>query len=289
MLTVRAPAKINLTLEVLGKRPDGFHEIRSVIQTIKLYDELLFEAAPQTQYITDLSDWESGKSLIVKAAALIRKTAKITQDVRIKVTKRIPLVSGLGGDSSDAAATLNGLNRLWELGLTGEKLQGIAEQLGSDVPFFISGGTALMAGKGEKITPLPPPEPTWIVLIIPAVPRIPDKTSRLYSSLWESQYTEGTYTANLVKSLQEKKKIEPDLLFNTFENVAFDPCKSSIGFATELYIYRSHIMKIGAPNLHLAGSGPSLFSLVKDKAAAEDLATRLKNQGMEAYALETAG
>jgi 4-diphosphocytidyl-2-C-methyl-D-erythritol kinase len=87
----------------------------------------------------------------------------------------------------------------------------------------------------------------------------------------------------LVRSLQEKKKIEPDLLFNTFENIAFDPCKSNIGFTAELYVYRSHILKIGAPNLHLAGSGPSLFSLVKDKTSGESLAARLKNQGMEVY------
>jgi 4-diphosphocytidyl-2-C-methyl-D-erythritol kinase len=283
MLTVRAPAKINLTLEVLRKRPDGFHDIRSVIQTVSLYDELFFEPATQTEYIADLSGWDGEKSLVAKTVALVRETAKITQGVRINVTKRIPLVSGLGGDSSDAAATLKGLNRLWGLDLTDERLRQLAEQLGSDVPFFINGGTALMEGRGENISPLPPPEPAWIVLIIPAVPRIPDKTARLYASLWESQYTDGIYSTRLVTSLQEKKRLEPDLLFNTFENVAFDPCMSSIGFAAELYVYRSHIMKIGAPNLHLAGSGPSLFSLVKDKASGENLATRLKNQGMEVY------
>jgi len=278
MLTVPAPAKLNLTLEVLARRPDGYHEIRSVFQTINLGDTLHFQPGREITFKSSLPGWTPEKSLIARAASLLKETSGCPQGVTIEVDNRIPLVSGLGGDSSDAAATLRGLNKLWELGLSKEKLLELAAKLGSDVAFFLYGGTALAEGRGEIITPLPHLPHRWVVLVVPNVPRLPEKTKRLYASLKTSHYTDGQITQQLVAELREGR--EPTILFNTFENVAFTRFPG-------LKVYRDHILKIGAPHVHLAGSGPTLFTLLKDKAQAEDLYTRCQQQNMDTYLVDT--
>ena len=128
MLTVLAPAKVNLTLEVLGKRPDGFHEIRSVLQAVNLCDRLDFSPGRGINVTCDMPGWSLEESLVHRAVALMREAAGTSRGVDIKIEKRIPLMSGLGGDSSDAAAVLRGLNTLWELNLPQERLLGMAAQ-----------------------------------------------------------------------------------------------------------------------------------------------------------------
>jgi len=278
MLTVLTPAKLNLTLEVLAKRPDGYHEIRSVIQTINLCDSLRFQLSQEVAFKSNLPDWTPEKSLVAKAVSLLQETTGGSKGVTIEVSKRIPLVSGLGGDSSNAAATLRGLNTLWALGLSQSKLLELAAQLGSDVAFFLYGGTALGEGRGEVIIPLPPLPHRWVVLVVPDVPRQPGKTKQLYASLKTSHYTDGQITERLVAALRAGR--EPPLLFNTFENVAF-------ARFSPLKVYREHIMKVGADNIHLAGSGPTLFTLLKDKTQAEELYIRCQQQNMETYLVET--
>jgi len=227
---------------------------------------------------SDMPDWTAEESLVSRATSLLRGTTGCSKGAIIEVNKRIPLVSGLGGDSSDAAAALRGLNELWESGLSLEKLLELAVQLGSDVAFFLYGGTALVEGRGEMVTPLPPLPHRWVVLIVPDVPRLPEKTKQLYASLKTSHYTDGQITQKLVDELREGK--EPSTLFNTFENVAF-------ARFSKLKVYREHMLKIGAPSVHLAGSGPTLFTLLKDKARAEDLYIRCQQQGMETYLVGT--
>ncbi|MDP2729907.1 MAG: 4-(cytidine 5'-diphospho)-2-C-methyl-D-erythritol kinase [Dehalococcoidales bacterium] len=280
MLTLLAPAKINLTLEVLGKRQDGYHEIRSVIQTIGLCDSLRFQPSPDVTIKSDMPGWIAQESLVSRAVNLVRETTGCSRGVTIEVKKRIPLLSGLGGDSSDAAAVLRGLNRLWELNLPMEKLLQLAQQLGSDVSFFLYGGTALVEGRGEIVTPLPPLPHRWIVLAIPPVPRLPGKTKQLYESLQVYHFTVGRFTRNLVKELRAGKEVTPSLLVNTFENVALTRF-------SELKVARDHLIKMGAVAVHLAGSGPALFTLVKEKQKAEELYSLLQNQRMETYLAET--
>ena len=282
MLTVPAPAKLNLTLEVLGKRPDGYHEIRSVFQAISLCDSLKLQPGEQVTFRSDLPEWNPEKSLVAKAVSLLQEVAGSSRGVAIEIDKRIPLVSGLGGDSSDAAATLNGLNKLWALDLPREELLKFATQLGSDVAFFLQGGTALVQGRGETVTPLPPLPRMWVVLIVPDMLRLPEKTKQLYNRLNTSHYTDGQITERLAAEIREGRELTPSLLFNTFENVAFTRF-------SELSVYRSHIIKTGAPDVHLAGSGPTLFTLFKDKTEAEELHTRCQQQGMETYLVETMG
>ena len=280
MLTLKAPAKINLTLEVLGKRDDGYHEIRSVIQTISLCDSLSFQSGENLQFQSDSADWAAEESLVSRAASLLQEVTGCFKGATITVNKRIPLASGLGGDSSDAAAVLRGLNQLWELGLPWEKLAELAWQLGSDVAFFLYGGTALAEGRGEVVTPLPMLPHRWVVLAMPPVPRLPGKTKQLYESLQANHYTDGQVTQRLVDELKAGKEFEPSHLFNTFENVAFSRFPG-------LNMSRRHMVKIGASHVHLAGSGPALFALLKDKTQAEDLCNRLKTQRLEPYLAET--
>lgn len=280
MITIETPAKINLTLEVLGKHPDGFHEIRSVIQTISLCDILHLTEAKNVQIHSTSPGWLAEQSIIPKAVNLMKAITGYTGGIIIEVEKRIPLMAGLGGDSSDAAAVLRGFNELWRLGLSREQLLGLASQLGSDVAFFHYGGTALMAGRGEKITPLPSFPNHYVILVNPAVPRLSGKTAALYAKLQTSHYTDGRITEQLAADLKAGSEFNPVRLFNTFENVVFTR-------GAELTTYRSHIRKIGAPHVHLAGSGPALFILLQDKTRAEDLTVRLKNQGMETYLVET--
>jgi 4-diphosphocytidyl-2-C-methyl-D-erythritol kinase len=280
MLEIEAPAKINLTLEVLGKRPDGYHEIRSVIQTIHFYDSLQFTQSVDIQFKSDTSDWASEQSLVAKAIKLLQKTTGCIKGATIEIKKRIPLMSGLGGDSSDAVSILRGLNQLWELQLQQDKLLEMAQRLGSDMSFFLHGNTALIEGRGEKITPLPSMPHRWVILVIPNVPRLPGKTKRVYNMLQTSHYTDGKITERFVANLKSGREFTDSELFNTFENVIFTR-------NAELTTYRGHIHKIGAPNVHLAGTGPALFTLLEEKSQAEDLLTRLKNQGMETYLTET--
>ena len=280
MLTVLAPAKINLTLEVLGKRRDGFHEIRSVIQAINLCDSLRFRLSRNVVFKSSAPGWIPEESLVSKAAGLLQEAAGCDKGVIVEVDKRIPLMSGLGGDSSDAAAVLRGLNELWELGLSREALLELATQLGSDVAFFLYGGTALAEGRGEKVTPLRPLPHRWVVLVVPPVSRTPGKTKRLYDRLEDSHYSDGQITRRLAGQIEAGGEFAPSLLFNTFEKVAFtgDP---------ELEVYRSRILKTGATDVHLAGSGPALFTLLEDRAEAEGLHERIQQQGMDGYLTDT--
>ena len=280
MITVIAPAKINLTLEVLGKRPDGFHEIRSVMQTVALCDTLSFEVDDELTITCDMPGWLAGKSLVSQAVSLLQETTGYSKGVVVKIEKCIPLMSGLGGDSSDTAAVLRGLNELWQLGLSQKALRELAARLGSDVAFFLSGGTALAEGRGEAITPLPPLPEMWVLLVVPDVPIESGKTARMYQTLTASQYTDGGITEKLVDALKSGAEFNTSMLFNTFENIAFE------GFNIRR-VYVEHLLKLGAPHVHLVGSGPALFTMFKDEAQAEDLYTQCKDQGMEAHLVET--
>ena len=280
MLTIKAPAKLNLTLEVLGKRPDGFHEIRSVLQAIDLCDTLHFEAGEGISFRCDMEGWSAEESLVSKVAGLLQEATGNSQGAAIKIEKRIPLMSGLGGDSSDAAAVLRGLNGLWGLGLSREKLLETAAQLGSDVFFFLHGGTALVEGRGEKVTPLPSLPKMWVVLVGPDVPVKTGKTARMYAGLEAGHYTDGSITKKLVDTLHKGKRFSPSMLFNTFENIAFDDFNIR-------RTYVEHLIKLGAPHVHLTGSGPTLFTMFETKTQAEDLYNSCKNQGMDARLVST--
>ncbi len=280
MLTVLTPAKVNLTLEVLAKRTDGFHEIRSVIQTIGLCDQLCFSPNSRLVFRCDEPGWLAGKSLVPRAARWLKKASACRKGAIIDIHKKIPLLSGLAGDSSDAAAVLRGLSKLWSLSLPPGNLARLASELGSDVPFFLFGGTALAQGRGEMVSPLPPLPHMWLVLLVPDTTRPEGKTGQLYASLEPKHYTNGRVTEGLVALLTRGGGITQDNLFNVFESIADNSFDG-------LDDYRQRFLKAGAKSVHLAGSGPTLFTLTKAKAKAKKIYDRLQKQGLECYLTET--
>ena len=281
-LTLQAYAKINLTLEVLAKRPDGYHEISTIIQAISLADTLTFESSGSLDFRCDVSSLKTPDNLVLKAAKLLREATGCTKGAVIQLTKRIPIAAGLGSGSTDAAATLVGLNQLWELNLSLDKLTEPAAKLGSDVAFFLYGGTALAKGRGEQITPLPPAPEHWLVLLKPAIKHVPNKTAQLYSQLNPSHFTSGQFTEKLVAHLNHGGKVEDLFLFNVFEQVVFD-------FFPGLTEYRSSLLKAWARSVHLAGSGPTLFALARDKEHGDFILENIKSDGLEAYLVHTVG
>lgn len=280
MLEINAPAKINLTLEVLGKRPDGYHDIRSVVRTINLSDTLSFENSNSITISCNIPGWSAEKSLVSKAVVLVSKESGLLNGVILDIKKRIPLMSGLGGDSSDAAAVLKGLNVLWDLNLPPERIRDFAVDLGSDVFFFLEGGTALVEGRGERIKSLPSRLQMWVVVVVPGVPVEMGKTAAMYAALNQEHFTDGSITQKFVDMLAAGTEFDYSLIINTFENIAFKD------FSLRR-VYVEHLEKLGAPHVHLCGSGPALFTLFEDRSSAEELYTRCTNHGMEVYLAET--
>lgn len=274
MLTVYAPAKVNLVLEVLGKL-DDYHRISSIVQSIDLCDALNFELDEEVCFECDEPSLERD-NLVTRAATLLKASREYSLGVRIVLRKHIPWGVGLGGGSSDAAATLLALNELWRLGLSLSELVRLASELGSDVPFFIHKGTALVEGKGEKATPLPSLPSTHFVLLVPPLSRIPGKTKQMYDKLNTTHFTEGQFVQAALSSLRQGRIIDPARMFNVFEQVAF-------GFLPQLHKYRQTFEEAGAPGVHLAGSGPCLFAFFPVKEKADEVFSRLKRQGLECY------
>lgn len=275
-----APAKINLTLEVLGKRADGYHDIATIFQQVDLKDMLYFEEHQRLILECDYPALQSDDNIVLKAARLLQKETGSRRGALISVRKGVPVASGLGGGSSDAAATLRALNQLWGLDLSTEQLLPLAAGLGSDTAFFLHGGTALGGGRGEHITPLPPHPTSWVVLFRPPVDVPPNKTTRLYSSLDNSHFTQGRSTEEMADMLNRGEGISPSCFVNTFEKVAFTTYDGLEG-------YWQRFGELGADNIHLAGSGPTLFTIVRDNSQGEAIHQNLVKEGSEAYLVQT--
>ncbi|MBT4510618.1 MAG: 4-(cytidine 5'-diphospho)-2-C-methyl-D-erythritol kinase [Chloroflexi bacterium] len=284
MLTLSAYAKINLTLEVIAKRDDGYHEITSILQTIDLADMLSFEPAERIEFACPYPGSNNVDLLqepIQKAAYLLQSETGCTEGALIRLENvNIPRAAGLGSSSTGPATVLNGLNQLWALGLSRDELGAIASKIGSDTPFFIHGGTALAGGRGEKISLLPSPPKTWLVLLKPQIDPIPNKTASMYNSLKRHHFTSGELTQHLINELQQGNALHFQPLYNTFENTAYD-------FFAQLNEYRTRFLDAGAKSVHLAGAGPALFTLVENKSKGEALVNNLKGNGFEMYLTHT--
>lgn len=281
MLITLAPAKLNLTLEVLNKRSDGYHEIRSLVQTISLYDRLSFEIASEISFECTEQVLRTQDNLVLRAARLLQTTCNYKRGARIKLEKKIPWSAGLGGGSSDAAATLLTLNKIWNLRLQTSELMKLAAQLGSDVPFFIHKGTAVIEGKGEKVISLPlGSSPSWFVLLLPPLSSFIDKTKQAYARLKKQHFTTGQFTTEAAETWTKNGEINPALLFNVFNSVAFD-------IFPELDVYWKHFEQAAATNIYLAGSGPTLFTLAANRNSARAVHQQLGNQGITSYIVST--
>lgn len=277
---VRAPAKINWTLEVLGKRPDGYHEVRTILQTISLWDEITLFPADELLLHVNGATRSFRKSppeenLAYRAAALLRDRTGYDGGARITLQKNIPVAAGLGGGSSDAAAVLRGLRKLWEIEISDEELAAIAEELGSDVPFFLRGGAALASGRGEVLTPLPD-EPTRRLVIVWSPQAAPiDKTARMYAALSPKYYTNGSTTDRLAARLRAGEPVRDEDISNVFEALLpeIDPEAAAV-------FEPAAARDLGRP--HLCGSGPASFFLLKPDQKAEPLLDALQSLGLQA-------
>ena len=254
MLTLHAHAKLNLTLEVLGRRPDGFHETASIMQTLELADTVTLEPSESLEVTCSESGLDGPVNLAWQAADLLRRETEVESGARIAIDKHIPMSAGLGGGSSDAAATLVGLNSMWGLGLSNDRLRALAAELGSDVPFLIEGGTAIALGRGERVRSLPSSHLPWFVLAFPSSSR-PDKTAFMYRSITEEHFTRGGLTRKLEARIRNGGDIPPQLLFNAFDTVAR---------SVEPDVQRcwSDMHSAGAREIHVSGSGPTVYAAI---------------------------
>lgn len=272
-LTVFAPAKINLFLEVLGKRPDGYHELETVMQEVDLRDTLEMEEIEGGIELTctEPSIPKDENNLAWKAASLFQRKTGMGGGVRIHLEKRIPVGAGLGGGSSDAAGVLKGLNTLWERGLDQRELLEMAAQLGSDVPFFIYGGTALCKGRGELVYPLSVKNNFFYVILYP---EIIVTTSSVYKAL-KTGLTKSRKDVNFFLNALSSGDPESvgSLLFNRLEEVA-------LGLYPVLRKIRTLLESYGPCGVLLSGSGSAVYGLCNTKREAEGIKENLERQGM---------
>ena len=278
---VKAWAKINLTLEVLSRRADGYHEVRTVLQTISLCDVLRLEQAPTLELECSEPELAGKDNLVWQAAEALRLATGRDLAVSIYLQKEIPSAMGLGGGSSDAAATLKALNSFLNLGLSSSALRDTAASLGSDVPFFLTGGTSLGTGRGEIIALLPDMAGQEMVLLCPQDTQVtgPAKTARLYSMLTEDLFTNGSKTDGIVGALETGGPTE-EHLYNVFEGVA---PRAFPGYNKA----KEDFVEAGAPGVHLSGSGPALYSFVSSKEQQQQILSSLKSMGLRAYGIST--
>ena len=271
MVTVEANAKINLTLDILGKRPDGFHEVAMVMQTIGLHDTLVMEKTERDIELSINVPWLKAdeKNLAWRAAELIRQEYGLEGGVRIELTKRIPVAAGLAGGSADAAAVLKGMNDLYGLQLDEEKLCELGARLGSDIPFCIMGGTMLATGRGEVLTRLSDMPETWVVL---AKPRISVSTAWAYQN-YDEQGAERHPDNEAIKQAiaRGNRKAVAGLLCNVLESV-------TIKKYDVIAEYKQMMLDKGAMASMMSGSGPTVFGLAKNREQAESIADVLRQE-----------
>jgi 4-diphosphocytidyl-2-C-methyl-D-erythritol kinase len=247
---LRAPAKINLGLEITGKRPDGYHEIITILQAIDLCDEIELTPAEHFNYQPD-SRIPASDDLILRALDLVRERFGLTLRARLRVVKRIPISAGLGGGSSDAGTLLAAIGEL--AGIPQSDLLVAAAELGSDVPFFVHGGTALATGTGTDLEPLPAPAvPLMLVLVVPDV-AISRKTATLYSSLTAADFSDGSTTRRIAGQLRQGDPIDLGTLRNAFARAldAYGPIREA----------REALQRAGAEIVLPCGAGPSLIGI----------------------------
>ena len=282
MLYVKAPAKINLTLDVLYKRPDHYHEVEMVMTTVDLADRIgleprgdgLIKIISADRFVPD-----DERNFAYQAAKLLKDTYGIEEGVSIKIEKEIPIAAGLAGGSSDAAATLRGLNEMWGLNLTMDELAVLGAKIGSDVSFCVHGGTALATGRGEKIAELPAPPACWVVL---AKPKIGVSTADVYGGL----KLEGIKHPNTKQMIEAIQRQDYELVCrsvgNVLETVTFN-------LHPEVVTIKEQMQRFGADAVLMSGSGPTVFGLFDSETRAARIYNGLRGFCEEVYVVRMLG
>lgn len=274
---VKAPAKINLLLDVLRKREDGFHEVEMIMTMVDLADRLeMSELHRDTIIISSQVGYIplDEKNLAFQAARLIKERYDVRKGVYIHLDKKIPVAAGLAGGSSDAAATLRGLNRLWGLGIPEDELCVLGAELGSDVPFCVTGGTAIARGRGEKLEPIEAPPQCWVVL---AKPPINVSTADVYGRLRANELTHHPSVAGMRDALARGSFQDMCAgLGNVLETV-------TLKTHPEVLQLKESMLRLGADGVLMSGSGPTVFGLVSKEAKLPRIYNGLRGYCKEVY------
>ncbi|WP_044895800.1 4-(cytidine 5'-diphospho)-2-C-methyl-D-erythritol kinase [Bacillus alveayuensis] len=281
-LLVKAPAKINLSLDVLHKRSDGYHEVKMVMTTIDLADRIeLTPLSSNTIRIVSHNRFvpDDHRNLAYQAAKLLKERFNVRSGVAISIRKTIPVAAGLAGGSSDAAATLRGLNKLWNLGLTLDELAEIGAKIGSDVSFCVYGGTALATGRGEKIEHIPAPPPCWVIL---AKPTIGVSTAEVYRNLNLNSIVHPNVDA-MVKAIKEQ---DYDGICSLVGNVLEEV---TLKMHPEVAHIKEQMKRFGADAVLMSGSGPTVFGLVRHDSRLQRIYNGLRGFCDQVFAVRLLG
>ena len=272
-MRLQAFAKINLGLDVLGKREDGYHEVRMIMQTIRMYDQLdMRKSVEPGIHLTTNKKYipVDENNLVWRAAKLMMDTCGIIEGVSIHLHKVIPVAAGMAGGSSDAAATLVGMNRLFHCGLSKEKLMELGVQIGADVPYCVLRGTALAEGIGEKLTVLPPMPDCWILI---GKPGISVSTKYVYTTLDLNTDTVHPDIDGM------KKALEDGNLYGITERMGNVLQDVTIPAYPEVERIKEQMKALGAVNAMMSGSGPTVFGIFDNEEKAQEACQKLRESG----------
>ncbi|MBW2984297.1 4-(cytidine 5'-diphospho)-2-C-methyl-D-erythritol kinase [Candidatus Woesearchaeota archaeon] len=256
MINIKAHAKINLTLDILERLEDGYHRIESIKQQVGLHDNILLEPLEDIKIICSHPDISTKENLVYKTALLLRNEFNITEGAKLTIQKNIPLAAGLAGGSSNAAAALIGLNKLWNLELNEEELTKIASEIGMDVPFSVAGGSCFAEGKGTKLSRIELPE-LDVLLVNPG---FGISTRTAYQSLDLAKTGKAMATRKLLQAKSQDIKYIAKLLHNDFETTLL----SRYPVLKEI---KDKLIENNALNSAVSGSGPTVFGLFEDEEA----------------------
>ncbi|MCI0527315.1 MAG: 4-(cytidine 5'-diphospho)-2-C-methyl-D-erythritol kinase [Nitrospira sp.] len=276
-LKIKAPAKINLFLNILRKCPDGYHDLYSVFQMVGLYDELIFEEVPQGMTLVSTSGGlpVDDRNLVIRATRSLARATGIKSGVRVILKKKIPIGAGLGGGSSDAAATLMALNRLWRLGLSRDDLAKIGQDLGSDVPFFLHGPTAFVSGRGEKVVPCVLNIDRWLVIINPGFEVSTRWVYEQFSSVRARVGSQNSWLTNIQENIKIQGSSKFKLYYSdiTLHNDLESITESRYPVVKEM---KECLRVAGAEGVLMSGSGPTVFGIFKEEIGAYNTVRKLK-------------
>jgi len=281
MIRVTAPAKINFFLEITGKRPDGYHTLSIVFQTISLGDGLTFQPARDLSLVcSDVTLPTDERNLVMKAALLLRQALKEPQGAKIHLEKKVPAGAGLGGGSSDAAAVLLTLPKLWKRDVPLDHLAELAVQLGADVSFFLKGGLCMASGIGEKLTPLPPLPETWLVLVYPG---FGVSTKEAYAKVrlpFKRVVMPAKAGTQSIFWAPASAGVTSEDLFNRFEELVFPD-------HPELPRLKERLLQAGATGALMSGSGSAIFGLASSRVHGEQILAQVQKTYNQAWLVHT--
>ena len=272
MIRQKAYAKVNIGLDVLRRRPDGYHELKMIMQTVDIFDDLTFERErePGIRLRIEGADLPADENnLVYRAAALMMEERQIKEGVAITVTKRIPIAAGMAGGSADAAAAMRGLNALFEMGYATEALRELGVRLGADIPYCITGGTMLSEGIGEVLTPLPAPPECYLVV---AKPDMDVSTAFVYQNLRADSLLFHPDIDGMVKALAAGDLGGiTDRMGNVLETV-------TVPAYPVIDRIKTRMRELGAENALMSGSGPTVFGIYKEQETAKKAAAIIREE-----------